>query len=302
MEELRVYPVPAAQGGERLDAFLARVSGLSRAQVQRLIAAGRVHVAGRARKAGFRLSAGQEIRLAIPPPRPSGLSPEPIPLTVLYEDEAILVLDKPPGIVVHPAAGRRTGTLVNALLAHCPELPGIGGVDRPGIVHRLDRDTSGCLVVAKSDRAHRSLAEQFKVRSVDKLYLALVHDIPSPAAGRISLPVGRREGDRKRMGVRSRRAREAETHYRVLRRGPGWSLVEVRPATGRTHQIRVHLAAIGHPVVGDRVYGGRRERRGTLRPPRQLLHAWRLAFTHPVTGTRVSFEAPPPIEFRPFLP
>lgn len=210
------------------------------------------------------------------------------------------MLNKPAGLVVHPGAGRATGTLVHALLAHCPNLPGIGGVERPGIVHRLDRDTSGVMVVAKSEAAHQSLSLQFKNRIVRKRYLALVHGEVRQEAGRIEAAIGRREHDRKRMGVKTAGGRTARTAYRVLRRLPGMTLVELGLETGRTHQIRVHLAHIGHPVVGDEVYGGRRKRRGAAGvppAPRQLLHAWRLGFRHPARGEWLEFAAPIPADF-----
>jgi 23S rRNA pseudouridine1911/1915/1917 synthase len=240
------------------------------------------------------------VTVAIPPAEPLALTPEPIPLQILYEDEHLLVLNKPAGLVVHPGAGRATGTLVHALLAHCPNLPGIGGVERPGIVHRLDRDTSGVMVVAKSEAAHQSLSLQFKNRIVRKRYLALVHGEVRQEAGRIEAAIGRREHDRTRMGVKTAGGRMARTAYRVLRRLPGMTLVELGLETGRTHQIRVHLAHIGHPVVGDEVYGGRRERHGAAGvppAPRQLLHAWWLGFRHPVHGEWLEFAAPIPADF-----
>jgi 23S rRNA pseudouridine1911/1915/1917 synthase len=212
------------------------------------------------------------------------------------------VLNKPVGMVVHPGAGRTTGTLVHALLAHCEKLSGIGGVERPGIVHRLDRDTSGVLVVAKSETAHQSLSAQFKGRIVRKRYLALVHGEIRGEAGRIEAAIGRSEHDRKRMGVRIAGGREARTAYRVVRRLSGMTLVDLGLETGRTHQIRVHLAHIGHPIVGDQTYGGRRERQpsapGTPRADRQMLHAWRLGFRHPRTDCWLEFTAPVPADFR----
>jgi 23S rRNA pseudouridine1911/1915/1917 synthase len=300
--EHRQYVIPPAAAGERLDAFLARVSGLSRARVQRLIEDGLVLVDGRPEKPRHRATPDQRIELQIPDPTPLRLTPEHIPLDILHEDADLIVLNKPAGLVVHPGAGRMSGTLVHALLAHCERLPGIGGVERPGIVHRLDRDTSGVLVIAKSDAAHQALSQQFKARQVQKRYLALVHGQMAEPAGRIEAPIGRRAHDRKRMGVRREGGREARTRFRVLRRLPGLTLVELDLETGRTHQIRVHLAHIHHPVVGDQVYGGRRERRQAAGQedwaPRQMLHAWRLAFRHPVTGLWLEFIAPLPADFR----
>jgi len=287
--------------GQRLDVFVSGVSGLSRARVQRLIDEGHVLVGGRPQKAHHRVGAGEWIQLHIPPATPLQLTPEQVPLDILCEDGDLIVLNKPAGMVVHPGAGRRTGTLVNALLAHCERLPGIGGVERPGIVHRLDRDTSGVLVVAKTEVAHQSLSGQFKTRMVKKRYLALVHGEVRQEEGRIEAAIGRREHDRKRMGVRVRDGREARTIYHVLRRLPGMTLLALDLETGRTHQIRVHLAHIGHPVVGDRVYGGRREhRRAASDEPsaeRQMLHAWRLGFFHPASEAWVEFTAPIPTDF-----
>jgi len=299
--DIRESVVNQAQAGERLDVYLAHVSGLSRARVQRLIEEGHVLVGGHPQKARHRVSPGERILLRIPPATPLRLTPEAIPLDILHEDGDLIVLNKPPGMVVHPGAGRSTGTLVHALLAHCGRLPGIGGVERPGIVHRLDRDTSGVLVVAKTETAHHSLSRQFKARVVQKQYLALVHGEVRQDSGRIEAPIGRREHDRKRMGIRERGGREARTVYSVLRRFPGMTLLALDLETGRTHQIRVHLAHIGHPVLGDQVYGGRRERRlaasDAPRAERQMLHAWRLRFQHPTTGTWAEFVAPIPEDF-----
>jgi 23S rRNA pseudouridine1911/1915/1917 synthase len=281
--------------------YLSRASGLSRARVQDLIEGGSVLVDGHPQKPRYAVRVGERVMLVVPDTTPLLLTPEPIPLDILYEDEHLVVVNKPAGLVVHPGAGRTTGTLVHALLAHCRNLPGIGGVERPGIVHRLDRDTSGVMVVAKSETAHVSLCAQFKNRIVRKRYLALVHgDVPREA-GRIEAAIGRREHDRKRMGVKREGGRTARTAYRVLRRFPGMSLVELSLETGRTHQIRVHLAHIGHPVVGDAAYGGRRERQsassGGSRPGRQMLHAWRLGFRHPRTDSWLAFTASPPPDF-----
>lgn len=304
--EVRTFRVPAEVAGTRLDRYLAGSSGLTRARIQALIAAGRVRVGGAVRKASAVLRGGEQITLTVPPPEPSDLTPEPIPLQVLYEDADLLVINKPAGLVAHPAAAHRAGTLVNALLHRFPNLRGIGGVDRPGLVHRLDKDTSGCLLVAKTDAAHEGLSRQFRARQVRKTYLALVRGSLREPRGRITAPIGRDLRDRKKMGVRTARGREAATAYRVLRALPGATLLEVTLETGRTHQIRVHLAHLGHPVVGDALYGGRPERRareGAHGPvaPRQLLHAWRIAFTHPRTGAPVTVEAPPPPDLRPYV-
>jgi len=295
--EDRTYEVSAREAGCRLDQFLVQSSGLSRAAVQRLIRQERVRIGGEPRKASYRIRARDRVTVTVPPPEPAGIEPEPIPLDLLYEDRDLLVVNKPSGLVVHPGAGRRRGTLVNALLHHVAGLSAVGGVERPGIVHRLDRETSGCLVVAKTDLAHQRLSRQFEARQVKKTYLALVHGSVKATEGRITLPVGRDQRERKRMGVRTRKGRETETVFRVVRSAPEWSLVEVMPTTGRTHQIRVHLAAMGHPVVGDKLYGGRGERKSPWKAGRHLLHAWKLVFTHPRTGALVESTAPLPHDF-----
>jgi 23S rRNA pseudouridine1911/1915/1917 synthase len=309
-EELRELTADASAAGLRLDRYLAAVTGLPRSQVQRLIEAGRVLVEGRRPKASAAVLPGKRISISIPPPRPSALTPEPIPLNILYEDDDLLVLNKPAGLVVHPAPGHPGGTLVHAILHHCPNLPGIGQEQRPGIVHRLDKETSGVMVVAKTDAAMASLAGQFKGRRVKKTYIALVHGDVKQAEGRIVAEIGRHERDRKRMAVRTRRGREAVTAYRVMKRLDGLTLLELHPETGRTHQIRVHLSSIGHPVVGDKVYGGRRERRAavsgqrsevSVTAERQLLHAWKLGLLHPRTSAWMEFEAQLPADFTNWL-
>lgn len=299
-EQTQDYQVTSADAGQRLDVFLARHSGLSRARIQRLIGDGQALLDGHPAKPSAAVGAGQRVRLTVPPAEPLALRPEAIPLDVLFEDTDLLVVNKPAGLVVHPGAGRATGTLVHALLAHCHRLPGIGGVERPGIVHRLDRDTSGLMVVAKTDAAHQALSSQFKGRVVRKRYLALARGRLARDSGTIEAPIGRQERDRKRMGVRREGGRAARTSYRVLARLQEMTLVELCLETGRTHQIRVHLAHIGHPVVGDRVYGGRHARHvGTEEESagRQMLHAWRLGFCHPITGAWLEFDAPPPADF-----
>lgn len=280
-------------GGERLDVFVARrMPQLTRSRVQRLIDDGRVRVAGERARAALRLDVGQRVVVDVPPATPMSAEPEPIALDVIFEDGDLLIVNKPPGMTVHPAPAHPASTLVNAVLAHCRDLSGIGGVLRPGIVHRLDRDTSGVIVVAKNDAAHNALARQLKDRRVEKTYLALVEGTPSPSEGVIDAPVARDPRRRERMAV-IEGGREAVTAYRVLERMQGLSLVEARPRTGRTHQIRVHLAAIGHPIAGDRVYG-----RASSVVGRQFLHAARIAFTHPRSGERVEFEAPLPEDLR----
>lgn len=293
--------------GQRLDRFLqTRLPELSRTRLQRLIAEGRVRVDGGAARASQRLRSGARVTVEVPPPEPLALVPEPIPLDILYEDAHLLVVNKPPGLVVHPGAGHATGTLVHALLAHCgPALSGIGGARRPGIVHRLDRGTSGLLVVAKTDAAHQALARALRARAVERRYLALVHGRVPHAEGRIEAAIGRDPRDRLRMAVRpAGRGRPALTRYRVLERFAApvpLTWLEVTLGTGRTHQIRVHLAHLGCPVVGDRTYGRRRAgaAAAALGPwvtalGGLALHAAGLAFVHPATGQRLRFEAAPP--------
>jgi 23S rRNA pseudouridine1911/1915/1917 synthase len=288
------------EGAGRLDKYLAdEIPELSRSAVQRLIDDGQVTVNGEPMRASYRVRPGDTLFVLLPAQRVSELAAEEIPLAVVYEDETLLVVDKPAGMVVHPAPGHPSGTLVNALLAHCPELAQSDD-ERPGIVHRLDRDTSGLILVAKSDKARRALQRQFKQRQVDKAYVALLDGHLQPAYGRIEAPVGRDPQHRQQMAVLPG-GREAITEYHVLERfahdlGPArgeYSLVEVEPRTGRTHQIRVHFASIGHPVVADPVYGRRKKQ---LAVPRQFLHASRLGFKHPKTGQRIKLEAPLPAD------
>ena len=296
------FPADAACNGIRLDVFVAeRLPDCSRSFAGQLITSERFKVNGQVRKPAYRLKAGDIVTGSIPPPIPSGFHPEPIPLGILYEDKDIVVINKPPGLVVHPAPGHASGTLVNALLYHCPDLGGIGEELRPGIVHRLDKDTSGTLVAAKNAAALEHLAAQFKNRSVRKDYLALVYGETAAESGTIRLPVGRHPVDRKRMCTHSRRGREAETGWRVVRRWDGLTLLELRLKTGRTHQIRVHCAAIQRPIVGDPVYGrsklpaGAADLQALLAGVRrQMLHAWRLEIDHPRTGERMAFESPLP--------
>jgi 23S rRNA pseudouridine1911/1915/1917 synthase len=275
-----------ADGEARLDKYVCpRVPGLSRTQVQKLIAAGNITVNGRLAKSGYRLSPGDRIDITIPPTPPSELKPEAIPLKIIYEDDDLLVVDKPPGLAVHPAPGHPEHTLVNAILAHFPHLAEIGDSLRPGVVHRLDKDTSGVMLVAKNSAAQDYLARQFQSHSVTKAYLALVKGHLTPENGIIEADIGRDLKNRKKMAVVAH-GREARTEYRVVKYIGNYTLLEVMPETGRTHQIRVHLAAIGFPVVGDKVYG--------VKSPylaRQFLHASRLGFKLPSTGKYVEFES-----------
>jgi 23S rRNA pseudouridine1911/1915/1917 synthase len=271
---------------------------LSRSRIQSLIAGGHVSVAGRLTKPGLRVVPGMVAKVEVPAPRSVGLLAEDIPVDVLYEDGDVVVVNKPPGMVVHPAAGHSSGTLVNALLHRCPDLRGIGGEHRPGIVHRLDKDTSGALVVAKTDAAMARLAADFHGRRIRKEYLAIVHGRLPGQEQRVETEIGRSGHDRKRMSARPPgRGRNAVTHVKAVEELGDFTLARVRIETGRTHQIRVHMAFIGHPVAGDRQYGGRRERAGAGSFPRQMLHAETLAFAHPSTGRAVSFKAPLPADF-----
>ncbi|MGH6719110.1 MAG: RluA family pseudouridine synthase [Alphaproteobacteria bacterium] len=294
------FIVEAAAHGRRLDVYLAeKLPASSRARAQALIVGNLVRIDSRAARrgrvrAGDRVRAGETITVEIPPAKPVGLHPEHIPLDIVYEDEHLLVIDKPAGMTVHPGAGRSTGTLVHAVLAHCPDLPGIGGEQRPGIVHRLDKDTSGLLVVAKTEEALRALQTQIQTRHARREYIALVHGRVTHPHGTIDAPIGRDPRHRTRMAVVAS-GRRAQTHYRVTEVFDRATLVEARLETGRTHQIRVHFASIGHPVVGDPVYA-RRPNPWGLR--RQALHAFRLAFDHPVSGQALAFASPVPPDMR----
>ena len=283
-------------GGTRVDRFLAeQVADLSRSAIRRLIDAGQVAVNGEPIKASYKVKLGDSVIVCVPLPETAEPAAEAIPLVIVYEDRALIVVDKPAGMVIHPAPGHQSGTLVNALLAHCPDLAATGGGAgdaRPGIVHRLDRDTSGLILVAKDEQTRRALQRQFKARQVHKVYVALLDGHLEAAHGRIEAPLGRDSRHRQRMAVVPG-GREAITEYRLLASfsGGDYSLVEAELKTGRTHQIRVHFASIGHPVVGDTVYGRRKTR---LPVPRQFLHAQRLGFTHPLTEQPLEFESPLP--------
>jgi 23S rRNA pseudouridine1911/1915/1917 synthase len=308
--EIITGTIPASEGsgarlGVRLDRALAEATGLSRARVQALIDEGRVEIGGKpAASASAKVAAGTAYRIAIPPATAAAAAPEDIPLTIAHEDAHLVVVDKPAGLVVHPAAGNHAGTLVNALLHHCRgQLSGIGGVARPGIVHRIDKDTSGLLVVAKTDAAHEGLAAQFAAHTVHRRYLAVCAGHPSPAEGTVDARIGRSDADRKKMTVlpkNSSRGKTAITHYKVIERLAHAALIECRLETGRTHQVRVHCASIGHALLGDPVYGRTPK---PLRPAlerigfaRQALHAAALGFIHPVTGESIRFSSDLPTD------
>ena len=306
MESRFELTVPTEGEPERLDQFVARsVEGLTRSAVQRLIEEGRVTVDGRLEKPSLKLRGGERVVAEVPAPAPATPEAEDIPLTILYEDGDVVVVNKPAGMVVHPGAGTPGGTLVNALLAHCTDLSGIGGEIRPGIVHRIDKDTTGVLVVAKNDRAHEGLSRQFRDHTIKRIYLALIFGSPRTDSGRIEGAIGRHPTDRKRMSGKARHGKHAVTHWKVLARYAGVSLVRLRLETGRTHQIRVHLAESGHPLVGDEVYGGG-GREANLRDPvlrklirelgRQALHAKTLGFIHPTRGDFLEFDTELPAD------
>ncbi len=302
-DESRRMLIPSDARPARADRFAADLSGLSRSHVQRLIVEGRLRADGAVVKSNTIISPGTTLELRIPPPAPAEPIGQPeLPLRVVYEDDDLLIVDKPAGQVVHPSPGHDSGTLVNALLGRGAELApsGIAGIQRPGIVHRLDRDTSGLLMVARSDTAQASLQAQLKARRVKKTYLALVHGSVAAANGRIEAPVGRDPGRRTRMAV-TPNGRPSTTGYRVRERFDGWTLLELDLVTGRTHQIRVHLEAIGHPVAGDPVYGTGTSRRGPDDLQRLFLHSWRLELTSPSSGRLIRAEAALPDELEAVL-
>lgn len=293
------FLITAEDSGKRLDRYLTeQLPELSRSRIQELIGAGQVQVNHQAVKANYKLKKDDAVTVVIPAPEPLEVLPEAIPLDILYEDGDLLVVNKPQGMVVHPAAGNYSGTLVNALLYHCRDLSGINGILRPGIVHRIDKDTSGVLVVAKNDAAHRHLAKQIKEHSVTRTYLALVHGTIKEQSGKIEAPIGRDPRERKRMAVVDKNGKEAVTSYTVLERFVDYTYLQLRLKTGRTHQIRVHMAYLGHPVVGDPKYGPQKPHFGL---EGQALHASTLGFVHPRTGAYLEFTAPLPQYFADLL-
>lgn len=303
------FRVAPDEAGQRLDVFLAGQTAKTRSAIQKLIKAKSVRLnGGAAKKSGIILEPGDKIEMELPPPQPDKARPEAIPLKIVFEDKDIIVVNKPAGLVVHPAAGHAGGTLVNALLHHCKDLSGIGGVMRPGIVHRLDKETSGLIVAAKNDKAHLELSRQFKAREVKKTYLALVEGRPRPESGLITGLIGRHARERKKMAFHPlqaglNRGKEATSSYKSIGSGKGLSLVEIRPLTGRTHQIRVQLAALGCPLAGDIKYGGHNwqlpaRKRLLDRTKGHFLHAWKLGFSHPISHEALNFQAPLPEHFQ----
>lgn len=282
--------------GERLDVYIAgEREDLTRSFVQTLIRQGKVFVGGKACKANYRMRRGDVVEFDLEPAREIDLLPQDIPLDIVYQDGDLAVINKPQGMVVHPAPGNEDGTLVNALLFHLRDLAGIGGELRPGIVHRIDKDTSGLLVIAKNDSAHRALAEQIRTKTAGRIYLAIVHNCPREEEGTVDAPIGRHPVDRKRMAVvREGEGRGAVTHWKVLERYEGFGLLRCELETGRTHQIRVHMAKTGHPIAGDPLYG---PAKAALGLSAQALHAWKLHIVHPRTGETMEFCAPPPESF-----
>ena len=288
------------QGGERIDRFLSEeIADLSRSYIQKLLKEGSISVNGKAVKANYKVNAGDEILVEIPEPEMPDILPEDIPLDILYEDDDILIVNKPKGMVVHPAPGHYSHTLVNAVLYHCgSRLSGINGVLRPGIVHRIDMDTTGSLLICKNDRAHQILAEELKEHSITRRYHAIVHGNLKEDTGTVNAPIGRHPVDRKKMSTKSPSGRHAVTHYRVLERFGDFTYIECELETGRTHQIRVHMSSIGHPILGDAVYG---PARCPFRLQGQTLHAKILGIRHPSTGEYMEFDAPRPEYFSELL-
>ena len=287
-------------GESRLDRYLAELNtGLTRSRLRRLIVEGQVLVNGEPAKPSHKVRAGDQVTLSVPPPRPAGLVAQDIPVSVVYQDQDLVVIDKPAGLAVHPGPGHPDHTLVNALLALCPDIEGIGGEIRPGIVHRLDKDTSGLMMVAKTHQAHNNLSDQIKARQVTKGYLALVEGVPAPSQGKVDAPVGRHPRRRTRMAVVVG-GKEARTTYRLREKFHAHSLLELYLETGRTHQIRVHMAHIGHPLVGDTIYGHGGVH-GSPLVERHFLHAFHLAFKHPASGEPLEFQIGLPDDLTPAL-
>jgi 23S rRNA pseudouridine1911/1915/1917 synthase len=298
--------VDESDAGKRLDVVVASIiSDCSRSYAAKLIAEGHIHVKDENKRPGYRVKSGEKIKANIPDPISVVFQPEPIEIDILYEDQDLIAINKKAGMVVHPAPGHSAGTLVNALLHHCPDIGNISGEIRPGIVHRLDKDTSGSLVIAKNSITHENLSRQFKARRIKKEYLTLVHGEMASDSGSINLPIGRHPVHRKRMSTKSKKGREAETVWEVYERFKSATLIKILLKTGRTHQIRVHCAAMNHPVMGDRVYGTKKAGRDLFNKigikemvKRQMLHAWRLKIFHPTLQKEMSFESPIPQDMK----
>jgi len=292
------FRVAKEDSGKRIDILISETTGISRSQIQRLIEKGSLLVNSESVRQNYRAKTGDIILLSIPEEKTSALMPEALPVEIFYEDKYLAVVNKPAGMVVYPAAGHKSGTLMNALLYHCKKLAQVGGPLRPGVVHRLDKDTSGVMVVALDDKAYYSLAEQLKQRTINRKYIALIYGNLKEDTGEINLSIGRSKSDRKKMSTRARRGKEAVTTWKVIERFQSAALIEAKLKTGRTHQIRVHFASIGHPVLGDRTYGKKTEieakGRERLTFPRQMLHAALLGFIHPATGEYLEFRSPLP--------
>ncbi len=305
MRETKKFIVDEKNGGTRLDLFLSGGTGKTRSSIGQLIASGHVTVNGARRKAGYRLKPGEVVTLDLPEEPPEDiLTPEPIPLDILYRDDEIVIVNKPAGLVMYPAAGHPGGTLLNGLAHLVGRLAAVGGPLRPGVVHRLDRDTSGLVVVALTDPAYHDLVRQFRERTIEREYITIVSGDIRDDEGVIDLPIGRSRYERKKMSTRSRRGKEAKTFWKVKERFGPATLLQARLATGRTHQIRVHLAAMGHPVLGDRTYGRKTRielKRRKIPVPRQMLHAGTLGITHPSTGERLLFRSPLPADMEEIL-
>lgn len=301
-EGLLTFAIEDDEIGLRIDQYLAdALEGVSRSQVQKWMSQGRItsqKSKGNPLKKNYTLERGDVITVQVPEPEVVDIVPENLPIDIVYEDDQVLVVNKPQGMVVHPAPGNYSGTLVNAILYHVKDLSDIGGVIRPGIVHRIDKDTSGLLMIAKTNLAHQSLSDQLREHSVDRVYVALVHGGFTKESGTVNRPIGRHPQNRLKMAIVERGGRDAITHYQVLERLGPYTLVECRLETGRTHQIRVHLAAIGHPLIGDPLYGAKKEKQ---KSDGQFLHAKVLGFEHPLTGERMVFSAPIPENFEKLL-
>lgn len=298
-EKSMCFTVLSEEAGQRIDVYISeKIEDMSRSHVQKLIDENNIYVNNKATKSNYKVRALDIIRVVIPEPVKLDLVPENIDIEILFEDEDVIVVNKPQGMVVHPAVGNYKGTLVNALLGRCSNLSSINGVIRPGIVHRIDKDTTGVLVIAKNDNSHKKLAEQIKNHSVKRVYVALVEGIIKDEKGTIDIPIGRHPVERKKMAVVSRNGRKAITHYKVIERYRENTLIEARLETGRTHQIRVHMAYIGHPLVGDPVYGYKRQK---YKLKGQALHAKTLGFIHPTSGEYMEFTAPMPEYFESLL-